>query len=107
MENTNINEVTETVETAIAELPIPTKDKPSVVSIVILIFAVIGVGSTGYFTYKGVKFLVTKLKDGKVKVEKAEKEEKPKKETKKPAKKAQKAEKKPETVDDDILDEEE
>ena len=101
MENTNINEVNETVETAIAELPIPAKDKPSVVSIVILIFAVIGVGSTGYFTYKGVKFLVTKLKDGKVKIEKAEKE------TKKPSKKAQKAEKKPETVEDDILDEEE
>ena len=65
------------IENAVA---LPTEDKkPSALSIGILIFALIGVGSTGYFIYKGVRYVVTKLKDGSLKVEKApEKKEEPK-----------------------------
>lgn len=72
MENEVIENVNELVEETVGALPVATKDKPSVVSIIILIFAIIGVGSTVYFTYKGVKYAVTKLKNGAPKVEKVE-----------------------------------
>lgn len=68
MENTNVNEI---IEAAVETLPVPAKDKPSIWAIVILILAGIGLGSSVYFTYKGIKFVVKRFKDGTVKVQKA------------------------------------
>ena len=90
MENTNeiINDV---VENVVEALP-GDKEKPSIASLVILGFALIGVGATGYFTYKGIKYVVTKLKDGSLKVEKASKKKEANKEAAKEEAKEESAE---------------
>lgn len=49
--------------------------KPDPLGIVILAFGVIGVGATGYFTYKGIKFVVDKIKDSKAAQQPKEEEE--------------------------------
>ena len=69
MENNTTN-VSEIVEAAVEALPVPVKDKPSVWAIAILVLAGIGLGSSVYFSYKGIKYIATKLKDGSVKVKK-------------------------------------
>lgn len=84
---TTINETVETVNTVVEPKvePVPSSTpavvadalqksmsvipngsvKPDPLGIVILAFGVIGVGATGYFAYKGVKFVVDKIKDSK------------------------------------------
>ena len=69
MTNEVVNNV---VENAVGALPTAiSKDKPSLAAIGLLAFAGIGVLSTGYFMYKGIKFIVVKMKDGSFKIAKA------------------------------------
>lgn len=71
------NQIVEAVNEVVDSLPVTSsKDKPSVGAIVILALAGIGLGSSVYFVYKGVKFVITKYKDGSFKVKKAEPEKK-------------------------------
>ena len=68
-ENTTIeNVVTEAIET----IPVQQiKDKPSLWAIVLLILAAIGAGSSVWIVYKGVRFILTKFKDGSWTLQKA------------------------------------
>lgn len=78
--------VNNVVENAVEALPnVITKDKPSKAAIGLLIFAGIGVISTGYFIYKGVKYVVIKFKDGSFKIAKAQDAQKPAEAPKAPA----------------------
>lgn len=69
--NNAVENVVEALPTAVS------KDKPSWAAIGLLAFAGIGVISTGYFLYKGVKYVVIKLKDGTFKIAKAQPAQQP------------------------------